>query len=260
MNDRAWRLSIVAVLATIIVVTGILGLVVVPVVQGRSEGLDAYTAICRALGIAVTRAPERLAAAPTATKVAWTEGTFAALARSHVAAGQKLAEERCVACHAANGSSPDPSIPRLASQRETALFKELQDYKSGARTNETMTPLSQALSEREMADVAAYYASLPLGLSAAHPSFEGPEIEALALRGHPSRALPPCAACHGAGGEAPTETPNLTGDPAPYVTAQLQAFAKGQRTNDIFARMRTIAAKLTPREMELLGDYYTTPH
>jgi cytochrome c553 len=260
MSERAWHIAMFTLLAGLIVATGLLGLVVVPIVQGQSEGLGVYTAICRALGIGTTPAAAPLVAAPTATKVAWTEGTFAALERGHIAAGQKLAEERCVACHAADGSSPDPSIPRLASQRETALFKELQDYKSGARTNETMTPLAQALSEQEMADVAAYYASLRLGLSAAHPSFEGPEIEALALRGDPSRALPPCASCHGAGGEAPTETPNLTGDPAPYVTAQLQAFAKSQRTNDIFARMRTIAAKLTPREMELLGDYYTTPH
>ena len=80
------------------------------------------------------------------------------------------------------------------------------------------------------------------------------------MRGDPSRTLPPCAACHAAGAGGPLETPGLTGQSPVYVESQLQAFAKGERHNDAFMRMRAIAAKLTPREMILLGAYYTTPH
>lgn len=260
--DRTWRLRVTTVLVVFLAVVGTLGFVVIPVIEGREAGLDTFTAICRAFGIGVT-GPARIPAppGPPATRVAWTAATFAALANSDKAAGAAVAQGTCVACHAADGTSPDPSVPHMAGQSAYAVFKELQDYKSGARTNDIMSPMAQTLSDKQMADVAAYYASLkPAGLDAAHPTFAGPEIEAIALRGDPSRALPPCAACHTVGAGGPLETPILTGQSPAYVESQLQALAKGDRHNDAFMRMRVIAAKLTPREMALLGDYYMTPH
>jgi cytochrome c553 len=124
-----------------------------------------------------------------------------------------------------------------------------------------MSQMVQPLDAKAMANLAAYYASLRRSdLDPAHPSYAGPEIEALALLGDAGRALPPCAACHSTTAGGPLETPDLTGQSAAYIGAQLQAFADGSRRNDVFQRMRSIAAKLTPREMVLLGAYYTTPH
>ncbi len=259
--DRAWNIWVAAILAGLFVMSFALAFVVVPVVHGRYAGLDAFTAICRAIGINIGAPAPPAPAALAPTTVAWTAPQFAALDKADKSAGAEIAQATCIACHAADGSSPDPAIPHMAGQFAFAVFKELQDFKSGARASDIMAPLAKSLDDKQMADVAAYYAGLARrDLDAAHPSFAGPEIEILALRGDPARALPPCAACHAASSGGPIETPNLTGQSPEYVAAQLQAFANGGRHNDIFERMRTIAAKLTPHEMTLLGDYYTTPH
>jgi cytochrome c553 len=259
--DRAWRRGVWLTLGGILVVTGLLAFVVLPLVGGKETGLDAFTAICRAFGIGTGKsAPPPFANTTPQTRVAWTAPEFAILASGNKAAGAELAQGTCVACHAIDGTSPDPTIPRMAGQSPFAQFKELQDFKSGARANETMAPLAKALDDKQMADVATYYASLAAPASAAHPSFAGPEIEALVQRGDSARALPPCASCHGANTGGPFESPAIAAQSPAYVIAQLQAFAGGTRHNDIFARMRTIAGKLTPREIELLGDYYATQH
>ena len=260
--DRTWRLRVGAMLVVFLAVMATLAFVVAPVIEARRDGLDTFTAICRAFGIGTSGSPLAVTA-PTRpeTRVAWTAPTFDALAKADRAAGATAAQANCVACHAADGTSPDPTVPRMAGQSAFAIFKELRDYKDGARVNDIMSPLAQALDERQMADLAAYYASLvPAGPDAAHPSFAGPEIEEIATRGDPSRALAPCAACHVVGAGGPLETPVLTGQPPAYVESQLQAFGKGERRNDAFMRMRAIATKLTPREMALLGAYYATPH
>ena len=260
--DRTWRLRVGAMVVVFLAVMSAMGFVVVPVIEGRRAGLDPFTAICRAFGIGAPAAvPLVTAPARPETRVAWTAPTLAALAAADKAAGAAEAQASCVACHAADGSSPDPTVPHMAGQSAFAIFKELQDYKHGARVSDVMSPIALSLDDKQMADVAAHYASLkPSGLDASHPSFAGPEIEAIALRGDPSRTLAPCAACHAAGAGGPLETPGLTGQSTVYIESQLQAFAKGERYNDAFMRMRSIAAKLTPREMALLGAYYTTPH
>ena len=261
--DRSWNRWVGVIVVSGLVMIGALALVIVPVVVGQGAGLSAFTAICRAIGIGAGK-PSLAGPAPRAapaTYVAWTAPEFASLAQANKSAGANLAQATCVACHAANGSSPDPSIPGMAGQSAFAIYKELQDFKSGARVNEVMAPIAQPLELEQMADVAVYYASLSRhDLDDAHPSYAGAEIASLALRGDSARALPPCAACHAPGAGGPIETPSLTGQSAVYVTAQLQAFADGNRHNDVFERMRSIAAKLTRPEMTLLGAYYTTPH
>jgi len=260
--DRTWRLWIVAALAATVLGLGVLSFVIVPLVGAQTAGLGAFAAICRAVGINLGGAAQiGSAAGPPATRLAWTGTEFAALAHADRAAGEALAQASCVACHAADGTSADPSIPRMSGQSAFAIYKELQDFKSGARTNETMSPVAEPLDPKQMAEVAAYYAGLRrTDLDPAHPSFAGPEIETLVAAGDAARALPPCAACHAPGAGGPIETPSLTGQSPTYVTQQLEAFASGGRHNDVFQRMRSIAAKLAPREMNLLGAYYTTPH
>ena len=73
-------------------------------------------------------------------------------------AGQKKSET-CQACHGPDGNSPDPNFPRLAGQYEDYLTKALHDYKSGERKNAIMNGIVAALSEQDIADLAAFYAS-----------------------------------------------------------------------------------------------------
>ncbi|HXH02632.1 MAG TPA: c-type cytochrome [Candidatus Competibacteraceae bacterium] len=84
--------------------------------------------------------------------------------RGNPKAGQKKAEA-CAACHGPDGNSTDPNFPRLAGQYEDYLAKALHDYKSGARKNPIMAGMAAPLSEQDIADLAAFFASRPKGLA-----------------------------------------------------------------------------------------------
>lgn len=71
----------------------------------------------------------------------------------------------CSGCHGEDGNGVDPNLPKLARQYEGYLVKALKDYKKGARKNPIMNSMAESLSEEDMKDIAAYYASQKQGLS-----------------------------------------------------------------------------------------------
>jgi len=78
------------------------------------------------------------------------------------AAGAKIAEAQCAACHGKDGKSPtDPSYPKLAGQYSDYLLKALNDYHAGERKNALMGAIAKPLSKQDMQNLAAYFASLP---------------------------------------------------------------------------------------------------
>ena len=94
----------------ILLVGILLGVIVIPIVQGRSAGLDAYTAICRALGIlpgspAQPQPADKTPPTPV-SQVIWTPEVLQILARADVAKGRAKVQEVCVACHGETGISP----------------------------------------------------------------------------------------------------------------------------------------------------------
>src|SRR6516164_2947259 len=98
--DRTWRLWGTLFVLAALAVGGLLGFIVLPIVQGRAAGIDAYTAICRSVGIlpgspARPTPPSRAAAQPV-TQVSWTTKTFTELYRADRANGARLAKQRCV--------------------------------------------------------------------------------------------------------------------------------------------------------------------
>src|SRR5262249_17828675 len=132
-------------------------------------------------------------------------------------------------------------------------YKQLRDYKSGARVNAIMSPRVENLSEQDMLDVAAYYAYLPR-LRAYHPAAEGPAPQ-IVLHGAPMRNIPPCATCHGAVTyKVGTEWPE--GEAAVFRRAKLEAFPPGARHNDISQQMRNIARRMTGAEIQQAAAYY----
>jgi len=74
--------------------------------------------------------------------------------------------------------------------------------------------------------------------------------------GDPSRNIPPCSACHRRGSGGPIETPVLAEQQEGYIVAQLKMYASGERRNDVYGRMRAIAAKLKDSEIKELSAYY----
>jgi cytochrome c553 len=262
-GDRSWRLwGTLAVLA-LLAMGAVLGLLILPVVQGSAAGIDPFTAICRAIGVLpgspARPTPPSSAEAKPVTTVSWGPETLGELYGADRANGERLAQERCVACHAPDGSSPDPTIPRNAGQSATAIYKQLHDYRSGARVNDIMSAQVQGLDDKAIADLAAYYSRLVRGsLDPQRTSpFVGAEVENLVARGDSKRALPPCVACHGTRAGGPIETPTLTGQHREYLEVQLRAFASGTRHNDIYHRMRSVASKLNDDEIKRLTIYYS---
>src|SRR5437868_1532608 len=77
----------------------------------------------------------------------------------------------CVACHGVNGNSVNPVWPNLAGQHEKYITKQLQGFKSGARKDPLMTPMAMPLSDEDMADLGAFFATQkPTGTLEADPS------------------------------------------------------------------------------------------
>lgn len=81
-------------------------------------------------------------------------------AAGDVAKGKKLAEEDCEDCHGDDGLG-DEDNPPIAGMDPKEHIQELMDYKSGKRVDENEDMEAEDLSEQDMADVAAYYATLP---------------------------------------------------------------------------------------------------
>ena len=82
-------------------------------------------------------------------------------AAADVVAGKKKAQEVCAACHNMDGISTIPDYPKLAGQYSDYMAKALRDYKSGARKNAIMAGMAAGLSQKDIEDVAEYYATLP---------------------------------------------------------------------------------------------------
>ncbi len=238
----------------------LLGFLILPVVQGRQAGIDPWTAICRSLGIApgtpAAGSPISTAAARPVSRVSWDEGTLRALAG---AAGPSPPEAvaQCAACHGDAGIATDPTFPNLAGQSAAAIFKQLHDYRSGARVNEQMSPVAQGLDEADLAALALHFAARSKGtMDATARADRNHPVAELVLRGDPARGIPACNSCHAPGSGGPIETPILTRQNEAYLADQLRRYARGDRGNDIYGRMRGFSAKLTEDEIRRLAAFY----
>jgi cytochrome c553 len=172
------------------------------------------------------------------------------------AKGAAISASVCVACHTNDGSRGTPANPILQGQHPDYLVKQLTEFKSGQRENPIMKGIASTLSESDMKNVAAFYASKD-----AKPGFaKNKDLAALGAKiyrgGLADRATPACTACHGPSGAGiPAQYPRLSGQHADYVEAQLVAFRSGARHNN--AVMNAIAAKLGDHEIKALADYVT---
>lgn len=196
-----------------------------------------------------------------------------ALASVHVqaagdaAAGQQKAAV-CAACHGADGNSLVETFPRIAGQHDTYLFKQLVEIKQGADSNgekgrmvAEMMAIVAPLSEQDLADLAAYYASQK-AVEGTTPENVVAAGEALYRGGDIKRGIPACLACHGPRGvgHSLAKYPRISGQHPAYIKGQLLKFRSGERNNDPNGMMRDIAAKLTDAEIELLAQYLAGLH
>lgn len=183
--------------------------------------------------------------------------TMQAQADADAAAGKALTAA-CGACHGADGNSVNPAWPKLAGQGEKYLLKQLQDIKSNARAIPEMTGQLTNMSDQDMANVAAYYASLPgTGSAAANDAEQLKLGEQVYRAGVKDSGISACTACHSptGNGNALAGFPRLSGQHAAYIEAQMQKFQSGARNNDAEAVMRDIAKRMTAAEIKAVSNY-----
>jgi cytochrome c553 len=249
-----WFTGSVGLAAALFLVSGVGGLVVLPYAQRDVTFAGIWDAICSAAGVAQSTSSK--SAIEPDFKISSVVVTATMLSRptpDSVGRGATLAQQ-CAICHGPVGVSRADS-PNLAGQYPAAIYKQLKDFKSGARVNATMTPFAVPLTEQDMVDLTAYYAYLPR-LPAYHPDKETPAPR-IVLNGAPLRNVASCGSCHG-GLDNKTGSPWLEGQSVVYIKAQLQAFASGTRRNDISQQMRNIARQMTPEEIDAAARYYAS--
>ena len=162
----------------------------------------------------------------------------------------------CQACHGANGNSTNPEWPSLAGIGADYIAEQLKNFKEGKRNNPVMMPNALTLSADDMADLGAYFNSLPNSGLEADPSY-WQAGEKLYRGGDQARAIPACMACHGPTGRGnePAKFPALRGQQSVYVVKQLNDYASGVRSTGPNGIMQTIAKRLAPDDVRNLASY-----
>jgi cytochrome c553 len=165
----------------------------------------------------------------------------------------------CAQCHAFNGTSDGSgAFPRLAGQSSYYLSRQMRAFISGDRVNAVMSPIAEALSSDDIADVSAYYA----GVSAPFPPLPAADAalvkrgEELAKVGSAAKDIPACDNCHGPGGAGePPAIPYLAGQYGRYIAFELHMWQRGFRKSSPEA-MAQIAKRLDDQDIAAIAAYY----
>jgi cytochrome c553 len=172
------------------------------------------------------------------------------------AKAQAIVDKVCGACHGADGNSTSPTYPNLAGQQPEYIYKQLTEFKSGARKNSIMAPNVTALSNDDMLNLAAYFSGQQPKARLAKDAALSAEGGKVYKGGNAGSGVPACASCHGpAGSGIPVQFPRLAGQHSKYVLTQLKNFRSGDRANDGGKMMQVIARKLTDQEMKAAAEY-----
>ena len=162
----------------------------------------------------------------------------------------------CIACHAIDGNSSISMNPKLAGQHSAYITKQLMNFKNGSRENAVMAGMVASLTEDDMKNLGLYFSMQSLKLSSAKTNGKGSLGEKIYRGGLSDKGVPACASCHGpAGHGVPDVYPRLNGQHSEYSLSQLNLFRLEKRSNDEGMMMRTIAQKLTEKEMQAVSDY-----
>jgi cytochrome c553 len=253
-SRNPWFAASIGITAAIAIVGAVAGFVWLPLEARGERFTGAWDAICSAAGL-VRNVPSEASIVhadyPT-TQVEIDPRMLRGASAESIGRGATLAL-RCTMCHGARGLSQANS-PNLAGQDPVTIYKQLADFKSGARVSAVMAPLAAGLSDADMRDLAAYYAYLPRSADQPASTEAPPRIVA---SGAPMRGIAPCVACHGEIGRK-AGAGWLEGQPAIYLRTQLEAFSSGGRRNDIGEQMRNVARAMTPKEIDAASQFFAS--
>ncbi|MEA2742883.1 MAG: hypothetical protein QOG25_1254 [Acetobacteraceae bacterium] len=176
-----------------------------------------------------------------------------AKAAADVAAGKEKAKA-CVACHGDNGVSAMPVIPSLAGQQDQFIQWQLVFFRSGRRSNPAMAPLVADLSDEDVRNLGAYFASLPYNTKTAT---EKPDAE-LAKKGKVIAVQHRCASCHMDTYRGSRAAPAVADQREDYLVKALTDYRSASRPSVGVAAMTEAAASLNDDDIAAISHYLAT--
>ena len=179
------------------------------------------------------------------------------LERGSVEAGREKSAT-CAACHGPDGNSVTPEWPSLAGQHPAYTVNQLMAYRNGERQDPGMVGFASQLTEEDMWDIAAFYASQTLTPKGAQPDLVTLG-EDLYRGGVPERGIPACIACHGPAGDGNflAAYPRIGGQHSTYMLNTMREYAAGTRRSDTEYNqmMRNVAELLLEDELQAVVSY-----
>jgi len=165
----------------------------------------------------------------------------------------------CVVCHGSDGNSVVAAWPKIAGQSERYLIEQLKEFRKGQqgnRFNAVMFGITQALTDQDIADLAAFYAAQKPTPGVVEEQWVSLG-EKIYRGGNSASGVPACAGCHDPKGlgNALAGFPPLSAQQSDYVIEQLKAFKSGTRLNDPNQIMQDITKRMTDSEIEAVGHY-----
>jgi len=165
----------------------------------------------------------------------------------------------CIACHGLDGNSFNPEWPSLAGQSADYIAKQLRDFKEGRRKSEQMAPMAMPLSDEDIEDISAFFASQKLadGETKAEYVALGSKIYTGGTNG-----VMACTGCHGPKGAGLVAAgfPQVAGQKIQYVINQLNNFKSGARNNDASGMMTSVAAAMNDEQIVAVANYLSGLH
>ncbi|MCG8465634.1 MAG: cytochrome c4 [Xanthomonadales bacterium] len=189
--------------------------------------------------------------------------TGAAQAAGDAAAGQSKAAV-CAACHGADGNSAVPQWPKLAGQHADYIANQVRMVRDGDRQIVEMVGIVAGLSDQDIDDISAYYASQTIKPGSADEA-KVALGEKIYRAGNAESGVPACMACHGPTGQGNPASgyPAVAGQHDAYLSNRLQKYRNGQvnGAEDPYSpQMVTVAKELTDEEISAVASYMQGLH
>jgi cytochrome c553 len=169
---------------------------------------------------------------------------------AHAAAAGKEKAELCAGCHGEGGISQTENIPSLAAQPDQFLQWQLVFFRGGSRKNEQMQPIAEDISNEDIRNLGAYFASLPPP-KASQPD-DNPD---LSRKGAEAAAGRRCASCHTESYAGSKAIARLAGQREDYLAKALHDYKAGARSGGGGAAMAEVAYPLSAEEITALAHY-----
>ena len=167
-----------------------------------------------------------------------------------VSAGRALAEG-CAACHGADGISQMELTPSLAGQPDEFVQWQLVYFRSGVRKSDAMGAIAEALSNQDIRNLGAYYASLPPPQPTMAPDDLAQKGEQIALQHR-------CRSCHSDDYNGFRAAARLSGQREDVMVKALHDFKSGKRIGSGVASMADVTYELSDADMDALSHYMAT--